>query len=128
MAIPNSLGPDTLRAMNENARQSFWNGSQPPFGYTNFEAERRGTRSKKRLAIDEDEAAVARRIFAYLRLFVRKIIVATKEIRITGPTAAIERAASAEGQSAPGGLVPSFVRDWCAICDESANWEVMVSL
>ena len=58
-------GKHTLRAMNENARQSFWNGSQPPFGYTAVEAERRGTKSKKRLAIDEDEAAVVRRIFAY---------------------------------------------------------------
>jgi site-specific DNA recombinase len=30
----------TLRAMRENARQQFWNGSVPPFGYTTEAAER----------------------------------------------------------------------------------------
>ena len=59
------MSKHTLRAMNENARQSFWNGARTPFGYTAVEAERRGTKSKKRLAIDEAEAAIVRRIFAY---------------------------------------------------------------
>jgi DNA invertase Pin-like site-specific DNA recombinase len=31
-----------LRAMKENARQGFWNGSCPPLGYRTVEAERRG--------------------------------------------------------------------------------------
>jgi len=53
----------TLRAMQENARQGFWNGSQTPFGYEAVVRERRGQKLKKVLAINEDEAAVVRRIF-----------------------------------------------------------------
>ena len=53
----------TLRAMQENARQGFWNGSRPPFGYLTVAAEKRGNKVKKVLAIDETEAVVVRRIF-----------------------------------------------------------------
>jgi len=56
-------GKHTLRAMRENARQGFWNGSRPPFGYRAAEAERRGHKVKKVLVIDELEAAVVRQIF-----------------------------------------------------------------
>jgi len=42
----------TLRAMKENARQGFWNGSHPPYGYRVVEAERRGHKLKKRLELD----------------------------------------------------------------------------
>ncbi len=55
-----------LRAMKENARQGFWNGSLPPFGYTTVEAERRGARVKKKLVIDHVEAEQVQLIF---RLF-----------------------------------------------------------
>lgn len=41
-----------LRSMKENARQGYWNGNRPPFGYTAVEVERRGNRVKKKLAID----------------------------------------------------------------------------
>lgn len=51
------------RAMLENARQGFWNGSRPPFGYRVEIAERRGNRDKKVLVIDEAEARVMRLIF-----------------------------------------------------------------
>ena len=55
----------TLRAMNENARQGFHNGSQPPFGYGLEEVEAPGRKkNKKRLIIDSDESAVVRRIFS----------------------------------------------------------------
>jgi site-specific DNA recombinase len=53
----------TLRAMQENARQGFWNGSVPPFGYRTAAAERRGTKVKKVLEIDDAEAEVVRRIY-----------------------------------------------------------------
>lgn len=53
----------TLRAMQENARQGFWNGSRPPFGYRTVAAERRGQKIKKALAVDEVEAATVRHIF-----------------------------------------------------------------
>lgn len=38
----------TLRAMKENARQEYWNGSRPAFGYRTITAEMRETRAKKR--------------------------------------------------------------------------------
>ena len=53
----------TLRAMQENARQGFWNGSRPPFGYRTVGTEKRGQKVKKVLAIDDAEAAVVHRIF-----------------------------------------------------------------
>lgn len=52
-----------LRAMKENARQGFWNGSRPPYGYVAIEAERRGARVKKKLAVDAVEAEVVRFVF-----------------------------------------------------------------
>ena len=56
-----------LRSMKENTRQGFWNGSRPPLGYKIVEAERRGVRAKKKLAIDPIEAETVRLVF---RLFV----------------------------------------------------------
>jgi len=41
-----------LRAMRENARQGFWNGSLPPIGYRVVAAEQRGAKVKKRLEIN----------------------------------------------------------------------------
>ena len=58
-------GKHTLRAMKENARQGFFNGSRPPFGYKTVESEaisHKG-KKKKRLAIDEQEAAIVRKIY-----------------------------------------------------------------
>ncbi|WP_045541527.1 recombinase family protein, partial [Acetobacter tropicalis] len=57
----------TLRAMNENARQGFWNGSRPPFGYRTAEAERRGQKVKKKLEIDPIQAETVRLIFGLYR-------------------------------------------------------------
>ena len=51
------------RAMLENARQGFWNGSRPPFGYRIEVKERRGNKDKKVLVIEESEARVVRLIF-----------------------------------------------------------------
>jgi len=53
----------THRSMLENARQGFWNGSRPPYGYGVEIAERRGSKDKKVLVIDEAEARVVRMIF-----------------------------------------------------------------
>src|SRR5436190_13508020 len=53
----------TLRSMKENARQGYWNGSKPPFGYKMVEVERRGARAKKKLAIDEVEVEQVRLVF-----------------------------------------------------------------
>jgi site-specific DNA recombinase len=57
----------TLRAMQENARQRFWNGSKAPYGYAVIAAEQRGAKTKKRLAIDPVEAEVIRLIFRLFR-------------------------------------------------------------
>ena len=55
-----------LRAMKENARQGYWNGSRPPFGYQVVAGEQLGARIKKRLEVDLVEAEDVRLIF---RLF-----------------------------------------------------------
>lgn len=52
-----------LRSMKENARQGFWNGAKPPFGYRTVEVEKRGARVKKRLEIDPVEAEQVQFIF-----------------------------------------------------------------
>ncbi len=54
----------THRAMCENARQGFWNGSHAPFGYKVEVKEKRGDKEKKVLAIDESEAPIVRKIFS----------------------------------------------------------------
>jgi site-specific DNA recombinase len=58
----------TLRAMKENARQGFWNGSLPPIGYRIVEAaEQHGHRTKKILEIDPIQAETVRLIFRLAR-------------------------------------------------------------
>lgn len=57
-------GKHTLRALKENARQGFWNGSYPPIGYRSVAAETRGTKVKKKLEIDPLHADTVRRIFS----------------------------------------------------------------
>ena len=58
-------GKHTLRAMKENARQGYFNGSRPPFGYKTIEADAKGRRGKKkRLEVDPAEAAIVRKVFA----------------------------------------------------------------
>ena len=53
----------TLRAMKENARQGFWNGSHPPIGYRIVAAEQRGEKIKKKLEIDPIGAETVRLIY-----------------------------------------------------------------
>jgi len=55
----------TSRAMRENARRGFFNGSRAAFGYRAVETEALGNRGrrKKKLLIDESEAAVVRAIY-----------------------------------------------------------------
>lgn len=52
-----------LRAMKENARQGFYNGSRLPLGFKTEEVEKRGTRVKKRVVVDTVEAETIRLIF-----------------------------------------------------------------
>ena len=57
-------GKHTLRAMKENARQGFFNGSHPPFGFKKEEVDLPAAKGKKkRLVIDETEAPTVRRVF-----------------------------------------------------------------
>ena len=57
-------GKHTLRALKENARQGFFNGSWPPFGYKSEELGLPAAKGKKkRLVIDETEAPTLRRVF-----------------------------------------------------------------
>jgi site-specific DNA recombinase len=56
-------GKHTLRAMNENARQGFWNGARAPIGYRIVAAGQRGAKIKKALEIDPIQAETVRRIY-----------------------------------------------------------------
>ena len=58
-------GKHTLRAMKENARQGYFNGAKPPFGYQSVATEQSASRgrSKKKLAIDEGEASIVRQVY-----------------------------------------------------------------
>ncbi len=56
-------GKNVTRAMRESAKQGFWNGSRPPLGYRVVEAERRGSKIKKKLEIDPVEAELVRLIY-----------------------------------------------------------------
>ncbi len=58
----------TLRAMRENARQGYWNGSRPPFGYRIVAAEQRGARTKKKIEIDPLQAEHVRLMYALARV------------------------------------------------------------
>ena len=54
----------TLRAMKENARQGFFNGSTPPYGYRTVEVPWGNNKmKKKRLEVDPAEAAIVNKIF-----------------------------------------------------------------
>jgi len=53
-----------LRAMKENARQGFWNGSKPPYGYRTIAVGVRADAVKKRLEIEPSEAKIVEEIFA----------------------------------------------------------------
>jgi len=52
-----------IRALKENARQGFWNGSLPPIGYRVVAAEQRGAKVKKKLEIDPLHAETVRLIY-----------------------------------------------------------------
>ena len=56
----------TLRAMQENARQGNWNGSQPPYGFRVIETNAVGNRGRKkrRLEVHPVEAETVRGIYA----------------------------------------------------------------
>lgn len=56
-------GKNVVRVMRESAKQGFWNGASPPLGYRIVEAERRGSKIKKKLDVDPVEAELVRLIF-----------------------------------------------------------------
>ena len=58
------ISKNTTAAMRESAKQGFWNGATPPLGYKIVEAERRGQKIKKKLAIDAVEAETVKLIFS----------------------------------------------------------------
>ncbi len=61
-------GKHTLRAMKENARQGYFNGNKPPFGYKAVETEATGRKGKKkRLEVDPAEAGMVRQVFELYR-------------------------------------------------------------
>lgn len=54
----------TLRAMKENARQGYFNGSRTPYGFKAVELDIKGNKGKKkRLEVDPNEASLVNQIF-----------------------------------------------------------------
>ena len=53
----------TRRTMRANAVDGFWNGGKTPFGFRSATVEIRGSKQKKKLEINEDEAAVVRLMY-----------------------------------------------------------------
>jgi hypothetical protein len=49
--------------MRESAKQGFWNGATPPLGYKIVEAETRGSKIKKKLAVEPVDAETVRLMF-----------------------------------------------------------------
>ena len=72
----------TLRGMQENARQGYFNGSTAPFGYQAIAVGQTGThgRVKKKLAIEPAEAEIVRKIYSLYVLGFRGQRVGIKEI------------------------------------------------
>ncbi len=72
----------TKRAMQENARQGYWNGSTPPFGYRAVETSAVGNRGrkKKRLEVDAAEGQIVTRIYALYLSGTEGIPMGTKAI------------------------------------------------
>ena len=60
-------GKHVRKAMVENARQGFYNGSPILLGYKTVEVDKRGARIKKKLAIDAVEAETVKLIFRLYR-------------------------------------------------------------
>ena len=56
-------GKNVSRAMRESAKQGFWNGATPPLGYKIVEAETRGAKIKKKLAVEPVDAETVRLMF-----------------------------------------------------------------
>jgi DNA invertase Pin-like site-specific DNA recombinase len=56
-------GKNVSRAMRESAKQGFWNGATPPLGYKIVEAETRGSKIKKKLAVEPVDAETVRLMF-----------------------------------------------------------------
>jgi DNA invertase Pin-like site-specific DNA recombinase len=58
---------NTIRTMNLNAAEGFWNGGPVPFGYESYVVEQRKDKAKKKLRINEAEAELVRCIFRLAR-------------------------------------------------------------
>lgn len=72
----------TSRAMRENARQGYFNGSKPPFGYSSVSTEVTGARgrNKKKLEINEAEAHIVRTIYDFYLFGIQGRMAGQKEI------------------------------------------------
>ncbi|MDM0104865.1 recombinase family protein [Variovorax sp. J22R24] len=58
-------GKNTQRSMLENARQGYFNGARPPFGYEAVETDVKGRSGfKRKLAINDEEAVIVKEIYA----------------------------------------------------------------
>ncbi len=63
--LSKEISKHVSRTMKENARQGYFNGSKPPYGYQAVATDRAASRGrvKKKLAIDEAEAGIVRQVY-----------------------------------------------------------------
>lgn len=58
------IGRRTRAGMLQNARNGYWNGSRPPFGFRVVRVPGPGDKEKRRLELEPSEADLVRRVFA----------------------------------------------------------------
>ena len=70
------------RSMKENARQGYFNGSKPPYGYHAVATDVTGSRgrSKKKLAINEEEAGIVHQVYDWYLHGLEGRVMGCKEI------------------------------------------------
>lgn len=62
---------------------------------------------------------------AYIRLFVDEITLRDREVELIDPTDTLANAVSRNGLPPTADMVPSFVRKWRPVCNESNNWNAL---
>ena len=111
-----------LRALKENARPGFWNGSLLPIGYRVVAAEQRGAKVKKKLEIDPLHADTVRLIYQ----LALEGDGTSGSMGVKNGTAHLNRKHIFTKPATPG--VRSSVRSWRATLDEDGHYVYAVAL
>ena len=64
---------------------------------------------------------------AYIKLFVDKVVISKEVVELTGPKSLLARAALTDLPNTPADVI-TYVRQWRANGDETANWNLLILL